>query len=364
MESFFHIVSYIDLYEDNSKLYNVGFLKWDYRNNSHCIEISLKDVKPENHVSMILFGEDGPYFDKIKICEGRGILKNRYEGSSSGIIVNGSQISLEPVEKIKITLDENRHLCGKVTLPVEKKIKIERISEKNIEKIDTFGLKDKISTEIDEVIHQNCGKLCEIETSYVDKPDIKQEKLEDIVDRNVENYSKTIEKYVDKVENSVDKVEDRDVATTYEGSTYVENKQKEVRRESEEVIKYPVDNVRIEKPLPEDKWNQLCLKYNLVHPFPQEEGFLTITLKDFIILQEGYQKLVHNSFLLHGYYNYGHIILGKLKEEKDKYYIGVPGVYYEQEKKAARMFGFVGFEGVDKIVEKGSYGYYMIEVKL
>jgi len=40
------------------------------------------------------------------------------------------------------------------------------------------------------------------------------------------------------------------------------------------------------------------------------------------------------------------------------------GVYYEQEKRAARLFGFVGFESTEQPVRSGSYGYYMIEVKI
>ena len=46
------------------------------------------------------------------------------------------------------------------------------------------------------------------------------------------------------------------------------------------------------------------------------------------------------------------------------YYIGVPGVFYEKERQAAGLFGFAGFEGVELPVKNGSYGYYMIEVKL
>ena len=76
-------------------------------------------------------------------------------------------------------------------------------------------------------------------------------------------------------------------------------------------------------------------------------------------------RLANNSFLLHGFYNYGHMILGKLSEdEKTPIYIGVPGVYYEQEKRAAQMFGFVGFESTEHPVQAGSYGYYMIEVEI
>ena len=123
--------------------------------------------------------------------------------------------------------------------------------------------------------------------------------------------------------------------------------------------------VEVIKPIPEDKWELLCLEYPKVHPFPGGKVFLSIKPKDFIILRQEYQKLVNNSFLLHGFYNYGHMIMGKLSEEEQApFYIGVPGVYYEREKQAAQMFGFVGFEGTSQPVQQGSYGYYMIEVEI
>ncbi len=138
-------------------------------------------------------------------------------------------------------------------------------------------------------------------------------------------------------------------------STPQEDQQKKSSELSEE----------ISKPLKEGKWQQLCSRYQMVHPFGNGKTFLSIHPEDFIILQEPYQKLIHNSFLLHGYYNYKHMILGKLDYGEEKpYYVGVPGVFYEKEKQAAGLFGFVGFEGVELPVRNGSYGYYMIEVKL
>ena len=58
-----------------------------------------------------------------------------------------------------------------------------------------------------------------------------------------------------------------------------------------------------------------------MYPFGNNEAYISISPKDFIIFPEKYQNLVNNSFLLHGYYNYQHIILGR-KEEGSK------GVYY------------------------------------
>lgn len=105
--------------------------------------------------------------------------------------------------------------------------------------------------------------------------------------------------------------------------------------------------------------------YPTVHPFADERQYLSITPRDFVILGSEYQKMVRNSFLLHGYYNYRHIILGKFNVGGvEKFYLGVPGVYYDREKMAAEMFGFEAFEGKQTPAEPGSFGYYMKSVRI
>lgn len=114
-----------------------------------------------------------------------------------------------------------------------------------------------------------------------------------------------------------------------------------------------------------NKWEQLNRIYPKIQPFGDVREYLSIAPCDFVILSEHYQEMVQNSFLLHGYYNYGHLILTKIKEGiDDNYYLGVPGVYYEREKQAALLFGFEGFEGDGDAVQDGSFGYYMKRVEL
>lgn len=117
----------------------------------------------------------------------------------------------------------------------------------------------------------------------------------------------------------------------------------------------------------EDKWEQLLRCYKKIHPFGDGRVFLSVEPKDFIILQAPYQRLVNNSFLLHGFYNYRHMILGPDKEignnDGSCFYLGVPGTYFEREKMVAIMFGFEGFE-CDGAVEVGKFGYYMRRVEI
>lgn len=113
-------------------------------------------------------------------------------------------------------------------------------------------------------------------------------------------------------------------------------------------------------PLYENKWEQLLAAYEQIHPYGDNRVYVKLEPKDFVILPSGYQHLVNNSFLLHGFYNYRYLILGK---EKD-FYLGVPGVFYEREKMVALMFGFEAFECEGGNAKEGKFGYYLRKVEL
>ena len=57
-------------------------------------------------------------------------------------------------------------------------------------------------------------------------------------------------------------------------------------------------------------------------------------------LPRKFWPLANNSFLLHGYHNYGHLLL---IEEDSRLWLGVPGTYAPQEARAADLFGFPRF---------------------
>lgn len=51
-------------------------------------------------------------------------------------------------------------------------------------------------------------------------------------------------------------------------------------------------------------------------------------------------RIANNSFLLHGFYNYHHLLY---IEEDGQVWIGVPGIFHEKEQAAANSFGFTEF---------------------
>lgn len=65
-----------------------------------------------------------------------------------------------------------------------------------------------------------------------------------------------------------------------------------------------------------------------------------ITRAELSTLPRKFWSLANNSFLLHGYYNYNHLLL---VEEDGHIWLGVPGIYDAREARAADLFGFPQF---------------------
>lgn len=71
-----------------------------------------------------------------------------------------------------------------------------------------------------------------------------------------------------------------------------------------------------------------------------DSHYMKIRRQDIARLKRCEWRLANNSFLLHGYYNYHHLLL---IQEEDACYLGVPGVYHPREARAAEAFGFPKF---------------------
>nr|WP_294493803.1 DUF6128 domain-containing protein [uncultured Mediterraneibacter sp.] len=65
-----------------------------------------------------------------------------------------------------------------------------------------------------------------------------------------------------------------------------------------------------------------------------------IRRSDLTLLPRKFWPLANNSFLLHGYHNYNHLIL---LEDAGRLWLGVPGIYDPREARAADLFGFPRF---------------------
>ena len=97
----------------------------------------------------------------------------------------------------------------------------------------------------------------------------------------------------------------------------------------------------------EDIWQNFA-KTKMPVQVNDEMSAIPIELSDLRELPKRYWYLGSNSFLLHGFFNYHHLLFGRLPD--GKWFIGVPGVYARQERVMASVFGFPGFMSV-KVTE-------------
>ena len=93
-----------------------------------------------------------------------------------------------------------------------------------------------------------------------------------------------------------------------------------------------------------------CREAEPVRPEPdcqkQSKKCTKIQRQDIVHLPRCEWRLSNNSFLLHGYYNYHHLVI---IEEDGNIWLGVPGIYHPKEAKAAEAFGFPQFIKAEKL---------------
>lgn len=111
----------------------------------------------------------------------------------------------------------------------------------------------------------------------------------------------------------------------------------------------------------EKQWECFCAAHPLCCPFDEDGNVYAVKLQmqDFKILPKEYQYLANNSFLLHGYFNYKMVLFGYMEAEQRQWFLGVPGVFSNQEQLMAGIFGFPEFRTKQMTRQKtGEFGYW------
>lgn len=102
---------------------------------------------------------------------------------------------------------------------------------------------------------------------------------------------------------------------------------------------------------------------------PENQVLYIQDLTQLLSMGEKQRELYYNSFLLHGYYQYRHVVAGDG-------FIGVPGNFSQREAIAAKMMGFplfieaenlqhceIGEESRTEMPQMGAYGYFLCKVR-
>lgn len=114
--------------------------------------------------------------------------------------------------------------------------------------------------------------------------------------------------------------------------------------------------------------DRIFSKYPKIQPFREGEveACIRIEPQDLGIFPMENWILANNSFLLHGYYSYRHLIFAMEEDRgRKKFVLGVPGVNHSRERFMANMFGFNEFKNLAQQEEEdGDFGYWCQEIHM
>lgn len=348
-------IVYFDLMENGEKIGNAGFVKVIVQSGQLRLMTNISGLHKTDTLSgelILLQEEEDVCLDTLYMKEGQCVYSRLFTGEE----LNQLQVCWGQAFGIALRLGENR--CLKALWKPE--VKKEKVADWSVEKSEVEEPADEEQV---------------AEGLAIEAPVVEGVAAEELAVEQLEEEEPVAEKFL---EPQLKKVEQVDNEVQEENEEPIE---KEVQIKAVPIKEEPqIEKVLEDRPLSnlnrsagrilDDKWKQLEQVFSHIHPFGDAREYLSVTPKDFIVLTREYQCLANNSFLLHGFYNYHHIILGKMTdgqdraEKQEKFYLGVPGVYYEREKAVALMFGFESFECAKEPAATGTFGYYMKRVEI
>lgn len=309
-------VKYIDYRKEGERIHGAGFIKLEVRDKVCRMQIQVTNMHVTDSASKQVYALSDNREEALctlELQEGRGSVLLQLERDN---LCNG--LCYEELKVIRIPMGGGRELYCKVA------------------EAETVEVWKNIMAEAENVAA----------SKSIMEADEKQKRL---------NCEENVEPLEKKVKVEIEKAEDSKEGTATENETEEDVTEENV---TEEGIK-AMPTVKF------SKWDQLCAIYPHVRPFQDRRDYLRIGPEDFVILDEKSYQQVNNSFLLHGYYNYEHLILTHQKYQgRSRYYVGVPGNFFDREKQVAIMFGFESFECKEEPADTGEFGYYMLPVSL
>ena len=303
-------ITYIYRYENDEKMENTGFAKIDIRGNICRIEVHVHNITMEQpDTTVYLFARKaeimyGIPVGSMSITRGSGDVRYSFDTKE----LSKFETTIKEMEGLWIPLQENCYLASQWKEGTIKKelFHIKEKTEENTEQNDTINQPKEQKKEAPPVM----------QPVKAEQP--KEQKQEQPPLQNMESPQ--------PIQATELPLEDFFESKGWEGV-----------------------------------FQKLRLKLDIFYPFEGEDiECVRMQLKDLRELPKKYWYIGNNSFLLHGFFNYRHIIFGELAEdETKKYFIGVPGVFQNQERIMATMFGFPEFRTAKTTEYKtGNFGYW------
>ena len=411
MADYHRFVAYIYEYVNGKKMQNTGFAKIELRNAICRIQIHIQNIRMldgktevfgivrqpkesrKNNPIILLIGEgqtQGSGFDRRftvpeepfveescrfeQVC---GIYIRSQSGRNWMTVFDDEPIAIENLgkpEEIKAETDEEN---------VKKSETDKEAVEENETDKENVGIKENekseksTESEADQELQEENINL-DITEHAKAEPEITAEEIqEEIFSKEVAEEIPEKVSLKDRSEKIPEETFQKEVSEKISQELQDAVSQKERPKETDEEISQKETAGKSEneneirsaetenkcqgcEPGTDTRWNRATARYIHFQPVQDEkiEDAIRIQPSDLKILWQKGLRQGSNSFLMHGYYQHQHPMIGKSKE--GGYILGIPGFYGE--KNMAEMFGFLEFrrakaERTSEIKEQ-SFGYW------
>lgn len=344
-------VSYIYNYDRGIKTTSTGYVRMESRNGKCRITLNIKGgIAMGENLRMFLFYRDRADLILINIGEGHfynGICE--FSAHTQVEDIFGSGMNIESMSGV-IAYSTMDRFYG--TEWDDKPIVLRRLITH-------------------EQFNVNKKKLSVVEIDSIEQGEIEEKSSkETIIKEELEEAAK--EAISDEVVTAKAKEEleelVKEAKVDEESSPIEEEKSTDKKLEEIEIEEIMPEEMQKEQPMS----NMLMRIFtNMPGMYPFEDDDIMECVKfepqDIGIFPMDKWQLASNSFLLHGYYTYRHLIFARRRTvEGAKCMLGVPGMFRDREKFMAKMFGFGNFKGVrgKAIPGYGEFGYWYMDIDM
>lgn len=404
MADYKRLVSYIYNYESGIRKRNVGFSRVESKNGQCKVTIHITaNVTPVDPLKVYLYHRSGRRMEGVLF--GEMTLKNGtgdFRGETSTASLMNTEYSLDDICGVLIFLNKNKFFGSQWD---DQEIRIDDFSEyserkrKDREEEFVRDIKVQPQDETDMQMEEELAKQLmessepeELIASQLEETMHVDDAMETVVtsvqsifgqeQESEESYDESLEEVlatqVEEPEVNENEVQASEVESQSVEKTQASEKEELYASQAEILEEKQEDAGQVKassldgsccgsKNYPECV-RRVLKSFPSVKPFPESipENWVRIEPKDIGMLPVETWVLANNSFLLHGYYNYRHLVFGILKlEEGEQFVIGVPGVLQTTEQTMAGMFGFHRFVSTNEGEGKyGSFGYWIQQIVL
>ena len=305
-------VTYLYYYKEEEKLHNTGFAKIEIRGNQCVVEIHLKGLGYTGvALPVYLFAREEELVWAVEV----GKLS---PGGDCRILlpvqqIGGSPYGISHMKGIYIPIDDSAMYASRWDDGEISRRKLHVWKAEEVQEIKVAVEEEKETEELQKT------KTAPEEKREVEEP----QKIEaaEAVQREEKELQKT---------EVAEEVKQNPSLHATEVAAY--------QRQQDEL---PLQN-----PLPECflKLQKKAQTIEILETGERQISGIHIELRDLRELPQSYWSLGNNSFLMHGFFVYSYLLLGKkIEAEQETLFLGVPGIYDNKERLVASLFGFEEF---------------------